>query len=254
MSSLVIACIIFACIFGGALLGMLLRSKLSSEHLSAESKELVKLTMGLVATMSALVLGLMVASAKNTFDTQRQGLAQLSGNLIFLDRTLAHYGPESNDVRDALRSGVADMLEQTWPQEGSPSRRTVAAGGTEGRYEGVYDKIEDLQPKTDSQRALQAQALKTGSDIAQARWILFTQKGRSIPMPLLVVVVSWVTILFASFSAFAPRNAVTVLAVLVSAMSVATAMFLILELEQPFSGLLQIPSTPLRSALEQLGR
>jgi hypothetical protein len=232
---------------------MLIRSKLSSEHLDPESKDLVKVTMGLVATMSALVLGLMVASAKSTFDTQRQGLAQLAGNVIFLDRILARYGPQSKEVRETLRSSVADMLQRTWPGEGSPSSETGAAGGTEGRYEGFYDKLEALKP-TESQRALHSLALKTSTDIAQARWLLFTQIGRSIPTVFLVVVVSWVTILFASFSALAPRNRVTVLALLVAAMSVAAALFLILELESPFSGLLQIPSTPLRSALEQLGR
>src|SRR5229473_5835180 len=102
MSSLAISGIVFACIFGGTLLGMLLRSFLHEKHLSSESKDLVKLAMGLIGTMTALVLGLLIASAKSSFDTQRNGLAQLSANIIFLDRVLAHYGPEAKGAREML--------------------------------------------------------------------------------------------------------------------------------------------------------
>src|SRR5262249_23267514 len=133
MSSLTISCIIFACIFGGALLGMMLRGILPEEHLSAESKDIIKLGMGLIGTMTALVLGLLVASAKSSFDAQRTGLAQLAGNVIFLDRALAHYGTEAKDVREMLRASVADMLQRTWPEENAQSGQTEAKSGTEGR-------------------------------------------------------------------------------------------------------------------------
>src|SRR6516164_1693898 len=103
MSSLAISCIVFACILGGTLLGMMLRTFLPEKHLSGESKDLVKLGMGLIGTMTALVLGLLIASAKSSFDTQRNGLAQLSANIIFLDRILAHYGPEAKESREQLR-------------------------------------------------------------------------------------------------------------------------------------------------------
>jgi hypothetical protein len=105
------------CIFAGAILGMILRANLPERHLSAESMDLVKLGMGLVGTMTALVLGLLIGSAKSSFDTQRNGLAQMSGNIILLDRTLAHYGPETKEIREMLRVSVADMLQRTWPAE-----------------------------------------------------------------------------------------------------------------------------------------
>src|SRR5437764_15351757 len=116
MSSMTISCIVFACIFAGTLVGMLLRVLLPERHLSAESKDLMKLGMGLIGTMAALVLGLLIASAKSSFDTQRNGLAQLSANLILLDRILAHYGPETKDVREELRQSVAAMINQIWPE------------------------------------------------------------------------------------------------------------------------------------------
>ena len=129
MSSISISCIVFACIFGGTLLGMVLRAFLPEHHLSAESKDVVKLGMGLIGTMTALVLGLLIASAKNSFDTQRNGLAQLSANIILLDRALAHYGPESKDAREMLRASVADMLQHTWPQENPQSGQAAGEGG-----------------------------------------------------------------------------------------------------------------------------
>jgi hypothetical protein len=253
MNSVTISGIVFACIFGGTLLGMILRAILPEKHLSAESKDLVKLGMGLIGTMTALVLGLLIASAKSSFDTQRNGVAQLAGNIIFLDRTLAHYGPEAKDVRDMIRASVADMLQRTWPGENSNSGQAAEKAGTEGKYEGVYEKIQELTPKNDAQRAFQAQALKTATDIAQARWLLFAQKGSSIPTPFMVVLVAWLTLILASFSLFASPNGMVFATLLICALAVSSAIFLILELDRPFDGIIQISSAPLRNALAQLG-
>src|SRR5215471_17843099 len=133
MSSLAISGIVFACITGGIILGMILRAFMPEKHLSAETKGIVNLGIGLIGTMTALVLGLLIASAKSSFDAQRNGLAQLSGNVIFLDRALAHYGPESKEAREMLRASVADLLQRTWPDEFPQSEPTAAKGGTEGR-------------------------------------------------------------------------------------------------------------------------
>jgi hypothetical protein len=254
MSSIAISGIVFACIFGGTILGMILRAVLPAHHLTSETKDVVKLGMGLVGTMTALVLGLLIASAKSSFDTQRSGLAQLSANIILLDRALAHYGPEAKDARETLRASVADLLQHTWskekPQSGQPAEKTETAG----RYEGLFEKIQELAAKTDAQRTLQAQALKTGTDIAQTRWLMFAQKGSSIPTPFLVVMVCWLALILASFSLFAPPNATVFATLLVCALAVSSAVFLILELDRPFEGMIQISGAPLRSALEQLGR
>jgi len=254
MSPITISCIVFACIFAGTLLGMILRGFLPESHLSEETKDVVKMGMGLIGTMTALVLGLLIASAKNSFDTQRSGLGQLSANFILLDRALAHYGPESKDAREMLRASVADLLQHTWPQENPQSGQAAEKVGTEGRYEGLYEKIQELAPKNDAQHALQAQALKTAADIAQTRWLMFSQKGSSIPTPFLVVMVCWLALILASFSLFAPSNATVFSTLLVCALAVSSAVFLILELDRPFDGIIQISSAPLRDALAQLGR
>ncbi len=227
---------------------------LSEKHLSAETKDLVRLGMGLIGTMTALVLGLLVASAKSSFDTQRNGVAQLSANIIMLDRALAHYGTESKDAREMLRASVEDMLQKTWPEENSEASPTHAMTRTEGKYEGLFEKIQELEPKNESQRAFQAQAMRIATDSAQMRWLLFAQKNSSIPTAFLVVLFCWITLLLASFSLFAPPNTVVFITLLVCTLAVSSAVFLFLELDRPFGGMIQISSAPLRDALAQLGR
>ncbi len=254
MEPLTISLLLFGCIVGGAVLGMIVRSMLPEEHLSGETKDVVKLGMGLIGTMTALVLGLLVASTKASYDTQRNGMAQLAGQIIFLDRNLAHYGPDAKDVRGMLKAAVADMIARTWPGENPQAGQAAAQGGTEGRYEYILDKLQELQPKNDVQRALQTQSINLANDIAKARWLLYAQRGSSVPTPFLIVVGFWLTILFASFTMFAPRNGMVLFTLCISALAVASALFLILELDQPFRGLMQISSEPLRNALGQLGR
>jgi Protein of unknown function (DUF4239) len=250
MTSMEISWIVFGIVFGGALAGMTLRALLPEHHLSPESKDVVKLVMGLIGTLSALVLGLLIASAKSSFDAQRSGLAQLSANMILLDRLLAHYGPETKDLRASLRGSMEASLQRIWPEDGKdPGRVDPTAGGEE-----LYERLQALTPHTESQRMFQASALKTAMDVGQARWLMFAQKGSAIPTQFLVVLVFWLAMLFASFSLFAKPNATIIIAVLVCALSVSGAIFLILELDRPFEGLIKIPSEPMRRALEQMGR
>lgn len=251
MSSFAIGWIVFACVFGGALLGMLLRRALPDHHLSAEGKETIKLGIGLIGTMGGLVLGLMVASAKSSYDSQKTGVTQMSAKLILLDRGMAHYGAEAKDARDLLRHTVAGMLDHIWPDDRS---RSAQLDPTAASAEGLYDKIQDLAPKTDSQRTLKATALSIATDIGQTRWLLFQQSGRSFPTPFLVVLVFWFSIVFVGFGLFAPPNPTVLGTLLLCALSVAGAVFLILELDRPFDGFIQISSEPLRRTLAGLGR
>jgi len=254
MSSLSITVIIFSCTFGGALLGMLVRKKLPVHHLDTDTKETVKLAAGIVGTMTAILLGLLVASAKSSFDVQRNGVSQLAANFIVVDRTLAHFGPETGEIRAMLRAAVADMIQRTWPHENPAADPAAASSSTEGRYETVFDQILALAPNTEAQHALHAQALDVVTETGKLRWLLFSQRESSIPIPLLVAMVGWLAISFASFGLFAPPNSTAVVAMLMGALAVSTALFLILELDHPFQGMIQISSTPLHKALEQLGR
>jgi Protein of unknown function (DUF4239) len=250
VSAMAIGGIVFACVFGGALCGTLLRAVLPAHHLSPESTDVVKLGMGLIATMAALVLGLLIASAQGAYNTLSGDLTQLSANISLLDRVMAHYGPETTEARELLRRAVVRALAQMWPAHRSGPAQVEPTAGSEA----LYDTLLALAPQDDAQRALKAQALQLGTDIGQTRWLRVAQRGNAISMPFLVLLVFWVTVLFVSFGLFAPPNATVIATLCICALSVAGAMFLILELSQPFEGLIQISSAPLRNALTHLGQ
>ena len=253
MSSLGIAAIVFACAFGGALLGMFLRNALPSPHLSNDSKDVVKVAMGVVSTMLALVLGLLVASAKGAFDMQDNEVKQAAANVLLLDRTLAHYGPETKDIRDLIRSTVAYRLARTWPEDRSASG-LVELPETTPTVERVEEEIRRLSPRDDGQRWLQSRALQILGDLEQTRWLLFGGVGNSLSVPFLVVVTVWISVIFASFGLFAPMNTTVICALLMAAASMAASMYLIGELDHPFAGLMKISSAPVRYTLAHLGQ
>ena len=251
MSDNAIGLIVLACIFGASLLGMLMRPALSQHHLSADTKDSVKLGMGLVGTMAALILGLLVAAAKSAYDTEKSEVTQMAAKLVFLDRVLANYGPESAETRVVLRRMVEDSLSRMWPDERSHNAQLdpIGSGGEE-----VHKAIQKLAPRNDVQGSLKSQAVGVVSDLGQMRWLLFEQSGSSISMPLLIVVISWLAIIFFSWGLFAPSNSIAIAALLLAAVSVSGAIFLILELDQPFDGLIHISSAPMRNALAHLGK
>ena len=251
MSATAIGLIIFAMMFGSALLAMMVHTALPEHHLSTDSKDVVKLGIALIATMSALVLSLLVASAKSAYDTRSNQLVQASADIILLDRALARYGPETKDARASLQRSVEAVVERFWPVEGA---RSIAIDPKANPVEGVYDKIEELSPQNDAQRSMKSQALTLAADMGRTRVLLFENLGASIPVPFLVVLVFWLCIIFASFGLFAPRNGTVIAVLCVCALSVAGAIFLILELDRSFGGLLQVSGAPLRAALAQLGR
>jgi hypothetical protein len=252
VDSLTIAGIVFVCTFGGARFGLYLRRVLPEPHLSTDSKDVVKMGTGLIATLSALVLGLLIASAKNSFDAQRNGLQQLSTNLILLDRSLKFYGPETKEIRDQLRSTVTVILDHRWPTNGTQATGLDAPEISESGG-ALFAAIRDLSPRTDSQKAIQSQALQVSFELARTRWLMSQGDESSIPIPFLIVLVSWLTVLFITFGLFSPPNATVITILFICAVSVAGALFLIVELDRPMNGLIQISSKPLRDALGQLG-
>lgn len=250
MGSLTISVFVFGCVFGGAILGMLLRARLPKEHLSPESRDVVKLAMGTIATMTAVVLGLLVASAKNYYDTQSRELTEMSAQIVLLDRVLAHYGQEAKDARDVLKTSVARMLDRLWPKVSADQPKLGPAGAGEA----VFDKIQELSPQNDAQKSLQSNALNLAMQVGQTRWLMFEQASISLSTPLLLVVVFSLSITFASFSLHASPNPTVVVTLVLCALAVSGTLFLILEMYTPFHGLIQIPSDPLRNTLTQLGR
>jgi hypothetical protein len=251
MSSITISLIVFVCVFGGAVCGILIRRALPPNHLNGDSKDVVKMSMGLVATTAALVLGLLVSSAKSFYDAQSTELTQMCARVILLDRLLAHYGPETREVRDLLRGAVTGSIDRIWPQERTQSP-TLAAPPTSPEV--LIVKIQALSPKNDKQRSLQAQALSMVVGLIETRWLMYEQGVGSVSGLMLAILVFWLAAIFISFGLFAPHNATVIIALFVAGLSVSGAIFLILEMYAPFGGLISLSSAPLRAALTHLGQ
>ena len=251
MSPLLMSIIVLACVLGGMVLGMFLRNRLPEHHLSGDTKDVVKLGTGLIGTIAALVLGLLIASANSTFQTQSTQVQQLTADIVLLDRTLAQYGSETDTVRNLLRRAVTSMADRIWRENSSPSRKGTQFEASAAALT-LYDDLLKLSPQNETQRSLQAMAMGTLQNLGKTRLLLFAEAGAAIPMPFLVVLIFWLAILFASFSLFADHNATTVGALCIFALSASAAIFLILELGQPFTGLMRISSEPLRNALAPL--
>jgi hypothetical protein len=251
MTSTIIAAIVFACLFGAGLLGVRVRAILPENHLNPDTKDAVKVGMGLVATMAALVLGLLVASTKGAYDAQKAEVTQMAAKIVFLDRVLANYGSETAETRDLLRRSVGSAINRMWPDGKISQPAQLDPSATSG--EAFFNSIQQLSPQNDAQRSLKSQAVQVTTDVGQMRWLLFEQTESSISLPMLIVLIAWLAIIFMSVGLFAPPNATVIVALMLSALSVAGAIFLILELDMPFDGVIQISSAPMRNALNHLG-
>jgi hypothetical protein len=230
------------------MLGMLL----PGNHLSTEDKDVVRLGTGLIGTIAALVLGLLIASAKTSYDTQSTNIRQMTANIIVLDNLLAQYGPEASANRNLLRDGIVLLVDRMWRENSSDSAKTAPFAASDAS-QAFYAKLQQLSPQNDAQRSLQSRAIQISTDLAQTRLLLFAQAGKSVPMPFLIVLIFWLAIIFVSFGLFARPNAIAIGTLLIFALSAAGAIYLILDLGQPFSGLMEISSAPLRNALAPLG-
>jgi hypothetical protein len=251
MSDNAVGILVLLAIFGASLLGMFLRRVLSDHHLSSDTKDSVKLGMGLVGTMAALILGLLVAAAKNSYDTEKSDVTQMAAKIAFLDRLLANYGPESAEPRELLRRTAETAIVRMWPEGSSYHAKQDPTGSG---AEDVHKAILKLSPKSDVQVLLKSQAAREASDMRQLRWLLFEHSGRSVATPLLIVVISWLAIIFLSWGLFAPPNVIAIGSLFCAAVAVSGAIFLILELDQPFDGLIQISSAPMRGTVAHLGK
>ena len=207
--------------------------------------------MAVVGTMVALVLGLLIASSKGFYDSQNSEVTEMAADVVLLDRVLAHYGPDAKEARAQLRSSVGLRMNVAGQRHDPDKSHFDPAASSD---EGLFDKIQELSPQNDNQRLLQTQALGLAIKLGQTRWLMFEQKTTSVPMPLLAVLVFWIALLFMSFALFVRPNTTVVSSLLVSALAVCGAIFLILEMYHPYSGLIHVSDAPMRAALAQLAK
>jgi hypothetical protein len=250
MSSQLVFLVTFVSIAVGGALGMLIRIRLPDAGLIAESKEVVRLGAGLMGTVAALVLGLMIASAKNSYDTQIANVRQLTANIIFLDELLEQYGPETREARTMIRRAAAITVQRVWQESvATDTTETFTPSSAATQF---FLTLEGLSPTNDVQRAIKPRLMDVATDLTRTRLLMFVHFDNPIPAPLLIIVILWLTVIFASFTLFADANAVVAIASLVYALAVSSALFLIVDMSQPFTGLMKIPSEQLKHVLPHL--
>jgi len=252
MSATIIAILILAGSCGGLLLTVFLRHHLPPHHEEGATRELLKIATGMLATLVALILGLLVSSAKNTFDTATAEITQSGAQIITLNRTLASYGPDAQPVRVLLQRNLAASIERVWPgrQALVPAIASVNASATNE----LAEAIRRLAPQNDAQKHLQAKAEAQLASLAEGTWLIFEQMQNPLPPVFLIVLGFWLIQLFIGLGLIAPRNSTSVIAMLTCALSMSAAVFLVLEMNHPLDGLIKVSSAPLEAALAVISK
>jgi hypothetical protein len=216
--------------------------------MEGDSKDMVKLTLGLIATLSALVLGLLISSGYSAYQLQQSEVQQLSVKAFEVDRTLAQFGHETQEARSRLRRMLTEFVLQVWPDgRTDPGARALQ---TEG--EKLFGDVVALTPNTELQRSVQSRVLILLQTIGETRHLMIAQSQAELPRPILYALLLWVTALFSGFGLLARFNWTVTVALFVASLSVAVAVFLIVEMSEPYRGIMQISKTPLLSVLSQM--
>lgn len=249
MTPIVTSLIAFVLLFAASLFGMSLHRWMSEHHRSKETKDSVRIGMGSVATVAALVLGLLVASTQEAYEDEKNEVIRMSSKIVYLDQLFINFGSEASGCRTILRDAVNGAIIRIWPNHefshdapdpGPAWSQTLPAA------------IQNLNPQTDAQRTFKSQATHIANELGQMRWLLFEDTETSISMPLIGIMVFWLALTFVSIGLFAPSNRIVILAQLLASFSIAGAIFLLLELDQPFAGIVKISSKPMMNALDHL--
>jgi hypothetical protein len=251
MASILVSSIVFVVVFLGALAGMGLRRVLPENQFGPEAKEVIRLATGLLVTMTALVLGMLVSTANSSYQDRKNELAEMGSNFVLVDGLLASYGPATRDIRVELRRLAENGLDRIWPNQASQAAQLRPKDN--GQF--VYDHIQVLTPSGDAQAAVKGAAITAAVNLRHTYWLMFLRTEQSsLSFPLLAVVVSWLTFIFLSFGLFAPPNKAVIVTLVATALAVSAAVFIIMAMYTPFSGVMKISSSPIRDALSLMGR
>ena len=211
--------IVLIVVFASAMIGSLIRRKLPESHFTDETKSVITLSMGVVGTLTALVLGLLTATASTTFNTRNQEITTLAAKLIQLDRLLRLFGPDADDKRELLRNYMTMKLKDLFPD--GRAKPVLDNPKTTALFEDLEDQLSAMQGHSPHQKWVLSQAKAQAAAISDLRWLLIEQDIIGIPVPVLIVVVFWLCLLFMSFGLFSPRNATVSVALFLCAIAVA---------------------------------
>ena len=253
MSSITVALITLVFTFAGSLCGLFLRFILPDNHLDEDARDVMQLGAGLIATMTALLLGLLINSANNSLDALSTELTQASTTIVELDQSLASYGPETAEPRQLLRTIVVAALETIGP-ENILKEKPIEKVDLGKALRKIQSKLRSLSPQNNSHDILQSQALQEAKQLTHSRLMLLEHRHRRISVIFLIVLIFWLTVIFVSFGLLAPRNWTVIAVLFVCALSVSAAIFILTEMNNPYKGFISVSAAPLHSALEQLGK
>jgi hypothetical protein len=251
MNTITASLLVAACIFAGGVAGLYLHRILPRHHLTKETQDVIRLGIGILSVLASLVLGLLIATAKSSYDSTDRAIRSYAAELALLNETLRDYGGDASVPRDVLRSYTERLLQDGWPKHGERPA-VLEDDETERLLERVRETIRALKPIDAGQRSLQDAAIDINVNLLRQRWLLIEQQGPSVQRVVLVVLVSWVTVIFASFGMNAPRNSTVVLAFLICSLAIGGAIFLILEMDRPLDGVMQISSWPMQNVLAHM--
>lgn len=245
MNSHLTAILFLASLLAAVFIGFRIRRRIPQDHLNADSKDVIKSCVGVIATMSALLLGLLVSSSKNSYDTTRGNILQMAAKLSTLDRLLAACGPDAEGIREQLRVTVADGVQRMWSEGDVQARLTPDSHAGPA----LFAAIQKLPARDEAQQSLKSRAGTLAMELGEIRSTVRVQSTPSVSGTLLVAMASWFIIIFAGYSIMTPPNVTVSLSLMLSALVVSIAIFLVLEFDRPFEGIVSLSRQPLLDAL-----
>jgi hypothetical protein len=251
MKSILISSIVFAAVLSGGVAGLALAGLLAGNVVGSDAtKDIIRLATGLLVTMTALVLGMLVSSANSSYQDRKNELAEMASDFVVLDQVLASYGSETQVIRDELRRLAENSLERIWPSQAS--RQSQLRPGDRGQV--LYHQLQILAPKNDTQTAAKTVAISAADSLRRTYFLMFLKSEQnSLSFPLLAVLVAWLTVIFIGFGLLAPRNDTIITTLVVCALAVSGAIFIIMAMYKPFSGIMRISPSPIHDALSRMG-
>ena len=253
MDHYVFSAIVLMLILASAALGSYLRSSLADHHFSEDSLAAMRIAVGLVATLAALVLSLLIWSGKSSLDQVNTAIQHNSVAMIQLDRTLSQFGPSADGLRVDIKNGYGQWISFLF----SNTRGTTAEGESRAILQNTYDiqgRIFALPTPGARQEKLRDHAVELWDDIFAGRWLTLEHRRGLIPTPLVEVLVGWLAVIFGIFGFSAPRNWSMCVVFLLCALSATTAVFVVLDLDTPFHGMVNASKTPMLDAFKFIGR
>jgi hypothetical protein len=253
VNAIVVSAIVAACVFFGGVAGLSLGGVLPDAHRSKETQDVVRLATGMLSVLASLLLGLLIATARTSFQATDSSLRNYAAELILLDETLRDYGDAALAPRRLVRDYTQRLLERTWPPPGAPAEPYLVEDRQAAvLLERVREQVRALKPADAGGSWLQDQALSEITSVMHQRWQLVEQVGPSVQPVMLGILVSWIVAIFASFGLNVPRNATVLAAFAVCALAIGSSIFLVEELDSPFEGVLRLSPAPVQAALSHM--